>query len=703
MGKLKKMLKGRSPEDSNKKVASTNPLLDDTTTASSEKGMSTATTVASANNKHSRNGRIVHPTSNDVLFGRGKPFQSHEGNVFLHKLVKLHKDRYVNSRRYDKLAIAEEIVICVKEGSKGMPGRFLKRAEDDGEDYWVEVTNEVAREKVSHALRGKARNKSTTFVGAGATVSRTTAIKDAVTMKKKSSKNGGAKKTCIKIAKSGTASSSISQQPLPKNAFAMELNAFQANNNNNNERLRLEQQQTPSSLQAHRSLFPSGLPGSMGGSNGGGGIPSFLLQSLGNGGGGGGGGSGGGGRSGGGGGGGGMAIPNSNTGGGNGNGSSMLPGNLELLAQKLAGVSASNNGSMGVQLNQQPNTNKKNSMPQIGGGFNLNQLQQQGASQMIVINNLNLNQLQNLSQVGGMNSNNSNNNQQQQCNMPQLGGVNINQLQQLGMNPNLLFPNGIKSGTERVSGLATTGSSQGVGTQNIQQGATQMDNNSNGNVQPNISLALAQIRANNMIGNKLGVGGRGPSNNSSVGKDAITNNDNLLLQLQLQQLQQQQQQQQQQGGSASISQQLNNNNNILAQLQMQQLQQQQGGGNSAFQQPQNSNNLLLAQLQMQQLQQQQVRGGGGNSVSQQQQNNSNFLLAQLQMQQRQGGGEGSSISQQQQNNDNRLLAQLRMQQLQQQQRGGGGGNSVSEQQNDNMFLLAQLKQQSGSGIKSASQ
>jgi hypothetical protein len=95
----------------------------------------------------------------DLTLGRGKPYQGHEGNVRLHKIVNLHKARYLKSRRDDKFAIAEEIVQYIKQGNddkgKKETGRFLKRV--DGEEYWVEVSDTVSREKVSHALRSKPR------------------------------------------------------------------------------------------------------------------------------------------------------------------------------------------------------------------------------------------------------------------------------------------------------------------------------------------------------------------------------------------------------------------------------------------------------------------------------------------------------------------------------------------------------------------
>jgi hypothetical protein len=98
--------------------------------------------------------KISKPEQSDVLFGRGKPYQGHPGNTRLHKIVDVYRSRYMSARRYDKFAIAEEIVRNIQAPPES--GRFLKRAE--GGDYWEEVSGPVAREKVSHALRGKPRN-----------------------------------------------------------------------------------------------------------------------------------------------------------------------------------------------------------------------------------------------------------------------------------------------------------------------------------------------------------------------------------------------------------------------------------------------------------------------------------------------------------------------------------------------------------------
>ncbi len=108
--------------------------------------------------------RISQPERFDVLFGRGKPYQGHAGNIRLHKIVDLYKPRYSQARRHEKTEIAEEIVQFIKTaGANDNPGRFLKRVEN--EEAWIEVSDSVARDKVSHALRGKPRKESDTVSG----------------------------------------------------------------------------------------------------------------------------------------------------------------------------------------------------------------------------------------------------------------------------------------------------------------------------------------------------------------------------------------------------------------------------------------------------------------------------------------------------------------------------------------------------------
>lgn len=146
--KLQKLLKGRRPESSL-------ILLDGNTLHMDRIPFRTP---VSAGHDHlqqpASTSRILRPAHMDVLFGRGKPYQSHPGNNRLHEVVELCKDRYSQARRHVKTEIAQEIVDYIKVGCT-VPGRFLKRVEGDG--TWAEVSDDVARDKVSHALRGKPR------------------------------------------------------------------------------------------------------------------------------------------------------------------------------------------------------------------------------------------------------------------------------------------------------------------------------------------------------------------------------------------------------------------------------------------------------------------------------------------------------------------------------------------------------------------
>ncbi len=102
----------------------------------------------------------------DVLLGRGKTLQRHEGNIQFHKIVNRFRPTYNASRRKDKLDVAAQVVREVRRWNQkqskkaGYPGRsvrFLRKNEIG--DFWEEVSEEVAVQKASHALRGKPRNE----------------------------------------------------------------------------------------------------------------------------------------------------------------------------------------------------------------------------------------------------------------------------------------------------------------------------------------------------------------------------------------------------------------------------------------------------------------------------------------------------------------------------------------------------------------
>jgi hypothetical protein len=90
-------------------------------------------------------GRIDVPTSQDVLLGRGRPFQLYSGNQKLAVLIDTNKERHDRSRKHGgKGAICDEVIQIVKESG----GRFLKRNADG--DGWDEVDHKATRDKVGH-------------------------------------------------------------------------------------------------------------------------------------------------------------------------------------------------------------------------------------------------------------------------------------------------------------------------------------------------------------------------------------------------------------------------------------------------------------------------------------------------------------------------------------------------------------------------
>lgn len=87
----------------------------------------------------------------DILLGRGRRLQEHRGNVRFRRVINRCRNQYLTSDRCEKRGLAEHIVRLMKEKS-----RFLKRiTRIDGKEMWIEVSDQVATEKVSHALREK--------------------------------------------------------------------------------------------------------------------------------------------------------------------------------------------------------------------------------------------------------------------------------------------------------------------------------------------------------------------------------------------------------------------------------------------------------------------------------------------------------------------------------------------------------------------
>jgi len=86
----------------------------------------------------------------DVILGRGKNPMNSPGNVRLKNIVNKNKERYQHDlNKVEKTKLSRDIVRQVKRRG----GRFL--LQNPSTDVYEEVTDTVAREKVSHLLRAK--------------------------------------------------------------------------------------------------------------------------------------------------------------------------------------------------------------------------------------------------------------------------------------------------------------------------------------------------------------------------------------------------------------------------------------------------------------------------------------------------------------------------------------------------------------------
>jgi hypothetical protein len=89
------------------------------------------------------------PREDDVLLGRGRPYQIYPGNFFLKKVIETEMEAYQRADRFEKTCISEEIVRMIQAKNS----RFLKR--DESGMCWIVVDDKSAREKVSHGFRTK--------------------------------------------------------------------------------------------------------------------------------------------------------------------------------------------------------------------------------------------------------------------------------------------------------------------------------------------------------------------------------------------------------------------------------------------------------------------------------------------------------------------------------------------------------------------
>mmetsp|Transcript_11066 Transcript_11066/g.17757 ORF Transcript_11066/g.17757 Transcript_11066/m.17757 type:complete len:219 (+) Transcript_11066:80-736(+) len=98
---------------------------------------------------------IQQPYPTDILCGRGRSTQSsdHPANRRFRELVNQHKEAYQKAgRREEKTRITYQLVDMLRS-----EGRFVLF--DPKTQMWYEVSEDYAREKVSHSLRSRPNNQ----------------------------------------------------------------------------------------------------------------------------------------------------------------------------------------------------------------------------------------------------------------------------------------------------------------------------------------------------------------------------------------------------------------------------------------------------------------------------------------------------------------------------------------------------------------
>ena len=101
-------------------------------------------------------------TPSDVLSGRGKFYSNHAGNQGFRITIGLHLDSYIAAEyRCRKTKIVENIIAKVRNE---FGGKFLKKVEDVPKG-WIDIGDEEAQRKVSHALRDANAERIKNFAG----------------------------------------------------------------------------------------------------------------------------------------------------------------------------------------------------------------------------------------------------------------------------------------------------------------------------------------------------------------------------------------------------------------------------------------------------------------------------------------------------------------------------------------------------------
>ena len=95
-------------------------------------------------------GIIYYPQPNDVLVGRGRPYQDYSGNQRWIRIIEDHLEMYhKHIDRFAKTCLSMDIVKQVQDYG----GRFIERTKSGG--AWCEIDDVMAREKTVVAFRSR--------------------------------------------------------------------------------------------------------------------------------------------------------------------------------------------------------------------------------------------------------------------------------------------------------------------------------------------------------------------------------------------------------------------------------------------------------------------------------------------------------------------------------------------------------------------
>lgn len=93
------------------------------------------------------------PAPFDILCGKDKTYNKHKGNMVFREMIASHQDVYAKAAsKQGKMQITKDIVKALRAEHNS---RFVKLNKGG---KWVEISDQVARDKVSHALRFAAKS-----------------------------------------------------------------------------------------------------------------------------------------------------------------------------------------------------------------------------------------------------------------------------------------------------------------------------------------------------------------------------------------------------------------------------------------------------------------------------------------------------------------------------------------------------------------